>query len=160
MSFRNLVPGAGPVFDSTESAYRAAKKAGIKPTAYKMGLTADQLQKKLHIDNDHRGLTLYELDEFVRITKDLDLLAALVRPAGAIAYLPKPVPATKDALVAFGELLEREAEFFGTLHRGASDGHWLAHEAAELAYRADQVIAVLLGIVAGAWQAVEGADHG
>ena len=162
MSFRNLVPGAGPVLNLKQALYRAAQDYhhGLKGLAFDMALDYDALQKKLHVDNPQRYLTPAELEEVVRLTKDERLLAALVRPAGAVAYLPTPVPATQEALAALGELLGKEATFVGSLHGGAADGRWEQHEVDELRYRANQVISVILGIVAGAEQAMEGADHG
>lgn len=79
---------------------------------------------------------------------------------GVVCYEPRPVPATHDALEALGELLAREAEFVASLAGGAADGRWEPHEVEALDAHGMALIAQLLGIMAGARQAMEGASHG
>ncbi len=162
MSRSDLLPGAGPVLSVAQALYRAGRdyKGGVTALALEMGVDYDSLQKKLHIKDEKRHLSPVELEEVVAFTRDPRLLAALVHPAGAVAYLPVPVPATADALRALGELLEREADFVVSLHGGAADGLWEPHEVAELEYHANRVIGEILGIVAGARQSMEGDHHG
>jgi hypothetical protein len=154
---RDLLPDAGPVLTVREALYRAGQdySRGLKGLAYNMGLEYDALQKKLHIDNASRYPTPEELEELVRLTRDPRLLAALVRPAGAVAFIPTPVPAAPDALQELGKLLQAEGEFVGSLHQGAADSRWERHEVDLLRHHAHRVIGRILGIVAGAELAME-----
>ena len=163
MSRKDLLPDAGPVLSLRAALYRACrdyKSSGISGVALDMGIDADALGKRIN-PKDNRLIPLEWVEEILMFTRDERLLAALVRPAGAIAFTPQPVPATKPALKALGKMLEEEGKFVGSLHAGADDGRWEAHEVADLEYHARLLIGQVLGIVAGARQAMEeGADHG
>ena len=105
-------------------------------------------------------LTPDELEEVIRLTADPRLLDALVRPAGAVWYKPTPVPATKEALKAVGKLLHESGEFVSCMHDGVADAVWESHEVAILEKRGMDVIREVLGIMAGARQAMEDRDNG
>lgn len=96
-----------------------------------------------------------ELEDIIRLTKDPRLLDALMRPAGAVWYRPEAVNATASALKAVGDLLQREGEFVASLHKGADDNRWEPAEVADLEYHGANVIRAVLGIMAGARQAME-----
>ncbi|MCY1309663.1 hypothetical protein D9M70_597790 [compost metagenome] len=74
---------------------------------------------------------------------------------GVVCYQPAPVPATADAMRELGQLLAREGEFVASLAGGAADGRWEAAEVAELEAHGFALIGNLLGIMAGARQAME-----
>lgn len=152
MSRIDLLPGAGPVLSLRQAVYRAARdyRGGVTALAHDMAVDYDALQKKLHIERRDRHLTAEELEDMVRLTRDPRLLAALVRPAGAVAYVPAPVEATHDALQALGRLLRAEGDFVSSLHQGAADSRWELAEVKELRHHADRLIGKILGIVAGA----------
>ncbi len=95
-----------------------------------------------------------ELEDIIRLTKDPRLLDALMRPAGAVWYRPEAVNATASALKAVGDLLQREGEFVASLHKGADDNRWEPVEVADLEYHGANVIRAVLGIMAGARQAM------
>jgi hypothetical protein len=120
----------------------------------------DALQKKLKLDEERRWPTPDELEEILTFTQDTRLLDALIRPAGAVWYRPVPVEASRDALKAVGELLHKEGEFVSSLHEGADDSVWEPHEVALLKHHGSQVIRAVLGIMAGAEQAMGGRQDG
>lgn len=157
MSRIDLLPGAGPVLPLRQALYRAGRdyKGGITGLALTLDTDLDALQKKLKWDFEGRWLTPDELEEVISETNDERLLDALMRPAGAVWFRPVPVAATRDALKAVGELLQKEGEFVGSLHEGAADSVWLPHEVATLKHHGNEVIRAVLAIIAGAEQAME-----
>lgn len=162
MSRTDLLPDAGPVLSLRQALYRAGRdyKGGITSLAHDLGMDLDALQKKLKLDEERRWPTPDELEEIITFTQDSRLLDALLRPAGAVWYRPLPVPATQDALKAVGELLQKEGRFVGSLHNGAADNVWQAHEVALLEHHGNEVIRAVLGIMAGAREAMEGRQNG
>ncbi|PAV48482.1 hypothetical protein CK486_08515 [Pseudomonas sp. HAR-UPW-AIA-41] len=162
MSRTDLLPDAGPVLSLRQALYRAGRdyKGGITSLAHDMVMDLDSLQKKLKLDEERRWPTPDELEEIIALTRDDRLLDALMRPAGAVWYRPDPVPATKDALEAVGKLLETEGQFVRSLHKGAEDNKWEADEVALLEYHGNRVIRAVLGIMAGARQAMEARNDG
>lgn len=162
MSRIDLLPDAGPVLSLRHALYRAGRsyKGGVTALAFAMVIDNDSLQKKLKLDEERRWLTPDELEEVIRLTADPRLLDALVRPAGAVWYKPTPVPATKEALKAVGKLLHESGEFVSCMHDGVADAVWESHEVAILEKRGMDVIREVLGIMAGARQAMEDRDNG
>lgn len=162
MSRTDLLPGAGPVLPLRQALYRAGRdfKGGITGLAHSLQVDPEALQKKLKWDFEGRWPSPDELEDVIRETGDSRLLDALMRPAGAVWFKPTPVPATKDALKAVGELLQKEGEFVGSLHSGAADNVWQAHEVALLEHHGNEVIRAVLGIMAGARAAMEGRQDG
>ncbi|SEC72909.1 phage regulatory CII family protein [Pseudomonas anguilliseptica] len=162
MSRTDLLPDAGPVLSLRQALYRAGRdyKGGITSLAHDLGMDLDALQKKLKLDEERRWPTPDELEEIITFTQDSRLLDALLRPAGAVWYRPMPVPATQDALKAVGELLQKEGQFVGSLHTGAADNVWQPHEVALLEHTGNEVIRAVLGIMAGAREAMEGRQDG
>ena len=162
MSRIDLLPDASPVLSLRHALYRAGRsyKGGVTALAFAMVIDNDTLQKKLKLDEERRWLTPDELEEVIRLTADPRLLDALVRPAGAVWYKPTPVPATKEALKAVGKLLNESGEFVSCMHDGVADSAWEAHEVAILEKRGMDVIREVLGIMAGARQAMEDRDNG
>lgn len=162
MSRTDLLPDAGPVLPLRQAIYRAGRdyKGGITALAFDMVLDNDTLQKKLKLDEERRWLNPDELEELIRLTGDSRLLDALMRPAGAVWYRPVPVPATRDALKAVGKLLGETGEFVAAMHDGAADNVWELHEVLDLEKQGMDVIREVLGIMAGARQAMEDRVHG
>ncbi|WP_043309542.1 phage regulatory CII family protein [Pseudomonas sp. ML96] len=162
MSRIDLLPGAGPVLPLRQALYRAGRdyKGGITGLALTMQVDPEALQKKLKWDFDGRWLSPDEMEDVIRETADPRVLTALTRPAGVVWYKPTPVPATRDALKAVGELLRKEGEFVGSLHDGAADNVWQAHEVAALEHHGNEVIRAVLGIMAGARAAMEARQDG
>ena len=162
MSRIDLLPDAGPVLSLREALYKGGRdrEGGITKLALEMFLPYDDLQKKLKLDEERRWLNPDELEDFIRLTADPRVLDALTRPAGVVWYRPHPVAATRDALKAVGALLEKEGKFVSSLHDGASDSVWQAHEVAELEYHGNEVIRAVLAIMAGARVAMEARQDG
>lgn len=157
MSRTDLLPDAGPVLSLRQALYRAGRdfKGGVTALAHELVMDTDALQKKLKLDEERRWLTPDELEEVIRLTGSPLLLDALLRPAGAVWYRPEPVAATKDALKAVGGLLAETGVFVASMHSGAADEIWEAHEVALLEKHGADVIRAVLGIMAGARQAME-----
>ncbi|WDH24090.1 phage regulatory CII family protein [Pseudomonas chlororaphis] len=162
MSRTDLLPAAGPVLSLREALYRAGRdyRGGITALAHDMSMDYDELQKKLKLNEERRWLTPDELEEVISLTKCPALLDAINRPAGAVWYTPTPVPATDQALKAVGKLLAETGEFVSSMHAGAADSIWEPHEVALLDKHGVDVIRAVLGIMAGARQAMEARDHG
>ena len=160
MSRKDLLAGAGPALELKQALYRACRdyRGGQNAVALEMGVDPDALTKALSL-RDPRPIRVEWIEEIVAITQDPRLLAALVRPAGAVAFKPVPVAADREALKALGTLLKAESEFVSSLHDGAADSCWEAHEVATLRFHANEMIGRILAIVAGAELAVEVA-HG
>lgn len=161
MSRRDLLPDAGPVLNLKQALYRACRdyRGGINAVALMMGIDPDQLAKAIN-PNDCRPIRPEWIEEILTITGDSRLIAALVRPAGAVAFVPRPVIATNQALRALASTCRAKGEFVESIHAGTADGIWEAHEVAQLKHHASELVASILSIVAGAEQAAEGADHG
>lgn len=160
MSRQDLLPGAGPVLSLRHALYRAGRdhRGGIGALATDMLLDPatgyDTLQKKLNPTEERRWPNPDELEDIIRLTHDPRLLDALMRPAGAVWFKPVPVTATNDALQALAKLLSKQSEFVGSLHEGADDNDWKAHEVEKLRFHGHEVIRKVLGIIAGAEQAM------
>ncbi len=160
MSRLDLLPGAGPVLSLRHALYRAGRdyRGGLGALAIDMHLDPatgyDALQKKLNPDEDRRWPNPDELEDIIRLTNDPRLLDALMRPGGAVWFKPVPVTATNDALKALAKLMKRQGEFVGSLHDGAADNRWQRHEVETLRHHGETVIRKILGIIAGAEQAM------
>jgi hypothetical protein len=59
-----------------------------------------------------------------------------------------------------GKLLGETGEFVAKMHDGAADNVWELHEVMELEKHGMDVIREVLGIMAGARQAMEDRNHG
>jgi hypothetical protein len=162
MSRTDLLPDAGPVLSLRQALYRAGRdyKGGVTALAFDMVMDNDTLQKKLKLDEERRWPTPDELEEIIRLTQSPLLLDALMRPAGAVWYRPIPMPASYAALKAVGKLLEESGEFVASMHDGAADNKWERHEVLELESRGMDVIREVLGIMAGAREAMEASNNG
>lgn len=166
MSRVDLLPGAGPVLSLRHALYRAGRdyRGGIGALAIDMMLDPetgyDTLQKKLNPTEERRWPNPDELEDIIRLTMDPRLNSALLRAAGLVGFRPVPVAATRQALQAVGELLQREGVFVSSLNEGAADNVWQAHEVAALRHHGYEVISQVLAIIAGAEQAMEGRHDG
>lgn len=161
MSRKDLLQAAGPALNLRQALYRAARDypGGMVALSITLGVDPLDLSKRLN-PTDSRPIRPELIEEILAATLDLRLLAALVRPAGAVCVVPRPVSATRQALKALGAMLEAEGRFVGSLHEGAADNVWEPHEVETLRYHANRVISEILGIVAGAELACEEREHG
>lgn len=162
MSPTDHSPAHGPVLSLRKALYRAGHdyKGGVTALALDMVIDYDTLQKKLKHDFEKRWLEPDELEEVIRLTANPMLLDALMRPAGMVWYKPEPAAPTKQALLSVGKLLHETGEFVSSMHEGAADNIWEAHEVAALEKHGVDVIRAVLGIMAGAREAMEGHDYG
>lgn len=117
-------------------------------------------QKRLSCAYPEHHLHADDVARVVELVRGPAVRAWFEQVYGMTCYAPVPVPATQDAMQALGKLLAKEAEFVGSLASGAADSRWEPHEVVDLETHGYALIAKLLGIMAGARQAMEGADHG
>lgn len=161
MSRRDLLPDAGPVLTLRQALYRACRdyRGGISAVAITLGIDADALAKAIN-PNDSRPIKQEWIEEILATTLDPRLIAALVRPAGAIGFMPQPVAASNQALRSLASVCRAKGEFIDSIHAGTADNHWETHEVAQLKHHASELVSTILGIVAGAEQAMEEQRHG
>ena len=160
MSRKDLLPAGSVQLNVRQALYRASRDfpGGQFALALTLGISPDDLGKRVN-PNDTRPIRPELIEEIVEATRDVRLLNALVRPAGALAFVPIAVSAGDASLKSVAVLLADVSAYVGSLADGSADDGWKRHEVAELRYHAEKVIAHVLGIVAGAELAVE-ADHG
>ena len=160
MSRKDLLTAGNVQLNVRQALYRASRDfpGGQFALALTLGISPDDLGKRVN-PNDTRPIRPELIEEIVEATRDVRLLNALVRPAGALAFVPAAVSAGDASLKSVAVLLADVSTYVGSLADGSADDSWKQHEVAELRYHAEKVIAHVLGIVAGAELAVE-ADHG
>jgi hypothetical protein len=91
----------------------------------------------------------------IRLTANPLLLDALMRPAGMVWYKPEAAAPTKEALLAVSKVLHQTGLFVSSMHEGAADNIWEPHEVECLEKHGADVIRAVLGIMAGAKEAME-----
>jgi hypothetical protein len=157
MSRTDLLPGAGPVLSLRKALYRAGHdyRGGVTALALDMVIDYDTLQKKLKHDEERRWLDPDELEEVIRLTANPLVLDALMRPAGMVWYKPEAAAPTKEALLAVSKVLHQTGLFVSSMHEGAADNVWELHEVECLEKHGTDVIRAVLGIMAGAREAME-----
>ncbi len=162
MSRKNLLPDAGPVLDLHQAVYASARdfRGGLTAIAAMMAVNYDTLQKKISVGNHTHHLTLGEFQELATITDDPRIDEAYARSRGKNIFKPLPVAATAEALHALGDLLMSEGRFVASLHEGVADDVWEEREVLDLEHHGYKVICEILGIMAGARQAMEGRNDG
>ncbi|MCY1555447.1 hypothetical protein D9M68_921140 [compost metagenome] len=79
---------------------------------------------------------------------------------GVVCYRPSSVEASTDTLREVARVMGCNGDFVESLVDGAADGQWDAAEVARLEQQAYALIGKLMGIVAGARQALEGQANG
>lgn len=160
MSRKDLLPAGGVQLNVRQALYRASRDypGGQFALALTLGVSPDDLTKRVN-PNDTRPIRPELIEEIVEATRDARLLNALVRPAGALAFVPAAVDSGDASLKSVAVLLAEVSDYVRSLADGSADAAWKAHEVAELRYHAERVIGQVLGIVAGAELAMEVA-HG
>lgn len=161
MSRKDLLPDAGPALNLRQALYRAARdyRGGMNALALTIGIDPDDLAKRLN-PTDSRPIRVELVEEIIAATRDTRLLDAVTRPAGALWFAAEPVDATTATMNALAALLEKESLFVASLAGGSADGEWTATEVGELEMHANGLIRKLMGIVAGARNALEGRCDG
>lgn len=160
MSRKDLLPVEKVQLNVRQALYRASRDypGGQFALALSLGISSDDLGKRVN-PNDTRPIRPELIEEIVETTRDPRLLAALVRPAGAVAFVPAVVSTGDASLTSVAALLTEVSNYVCSLADGSADDDWEMHEVAELRYHAERVISQVLGIVAGAELAME-ARHG
>ena len=157
MSRTEQSPAIAPVLSLRKAIYRSAHDyhGGVTALALDMVMDYDSLQKKVKHDFEQRWLDPDELEEVIRLTANPLLLDALMRPAGMVWYKPEAAAPTKEALLAVSKVLHQTGLFVSSMHEGAADNIWEPHEVECLEKYGAAVIRAVLGIMAGAREAME-----
>jgi hypothetical protein len=157
MNRKGQSPAIAPVLSLRKAIYRAAHDyhGGVTALAHDMVLDYDSLQKKVKHDFEQRWLDPDELEEVIRLTAHPLLLDALMRPAAMVWYKPEAAAPTKEALLAVSKVLHQTGQFVSSMHEGAADNLWERHEVECLEKHGADVIRAVLGIMAGAREAME-----
>lgn len=160
MSRKDLLSAGIVQLNVRQALYRASRDypGGQFALALTLGISPDDLCKRVN-PNDTRPIKPELIEEIIEATRDQRLLAALVRPAGAVTFIPTAVSTGDASLKSVAVLLDQVSGYVSSLADGSADDDWQAHEVAELRYHAERVISHVLGIVAGAELAME-AKHG
>lgn len=114
-------------------------------------------QKRLSSSYPEHHLNTLQLARVVELTRGPAVREWFEQVFGVVTYQPKPVQASQDALKALSKLLDKEGKFVGSLVGGSADGKWETHEVEALEEHGYVLISKLLGIMAGAREAMEGA---
>lgn len=125
-----------------------------------LGWSYDAYQKRLSISYPANQLGLRDFERWLELVPAHETLRTIARIKGGVFYTPTAVPATAEALMALATLLNREAAFVASMHKGAGDGVWELHEVLDLERHGSEVIEAVLGIMAGARQAMEEHENG
>jgi len=139
---------------------REAIRGGHKAVCAILEEPYGPFQKRLSCSYPDHHLHADDVERVIALVQGPAVLAWFEQVYGVVSFKPTPVPATRDALKALGKLLQAEGEFVGSLHDGAADNVWEAHEVETLRGHANRMISEILGIVAGAEQAMEERRHG
>lgn len=117
-------------------------------------------QKRISVAYPEHHLHADDLARVIELVRGENVKRWFEQAYGVVSYAPVPVAASKAAMKALGKLLEEEGEFVMTLAGGAADNKWEQHEVGQLEQHGFALIERLLGIMTGARQAMEGAQHG
>lgn len=135
-------------------------RGGHKAVCAMLGEPYGPFQKRLSCAYPDHHLKPDDLTRVVELVRGPAVRAWFEQVYGVVSYQPTPVPATRDAMQALGKLLAKEGEFVASLAGGAADSCWERKEVVELEAHGFELISKLLGIMAGARQAMEGDNRG
>lgn len=157
MSRKDLLTAGNVQLNVRQALYRASRDfpGGQFALALTLGISPDDLGKRVN-PNDTRPIRPELIEEIVEATRDVRLLNALVRPAGAVAFVPAAVTAGDASLKSVAVLLDEVSSYVRSLADGSADDDWKEHEVAELRYHAERLVSSVLGILAGAELAMVG----
>lgn len=157
MSRKDLLIVGNSQLNVRQALYRASRDypGGQFALAMNLGISPDDLCKRVN-PNDTRPIRPELIEEIVETTCDPRLLNALVRPAGAVAFIPAAVSAGDASLKSAAVLLDEVSSYVRSLADGSADDDWKEHEVAELRYHAERLVSSVLGILAGAELAMVG----
>lgn len=162
MSRANPSRDLGPALDLEQATDvdTRAERGGPVAVCATLGWSYNAYQKRLSISYPENQLSLRDFGRWLELVEAKETLRTIARIKGGVFYRPTPVPATAEALMALATLLQREAAFVASMHEGAADGVWEAHEVLALERHGNEVIEAVLGIMAGARQAMEARENG
>lgn len=162
MSRRHLLPEPSPALDVDQAVYLATReyRGGQKALAYTIAIDPGTLQKKVSIANTTHHLTLPEFLAVADAVDDPRIDEAYARARGLVMFKVAPVGATADALAALADKAGSAADFARSLSDGVADSVWERHEVERLAHHGYELIASVLGIIAGAREVMGEQNHG
>jgi len=135
-------------------------RGGHKAVCAMLGEAYGPFQKRLSCSYPDHHLHAESAARVIELVRGPAVRLWFEQVYGVVSYQPTPVPATRDAMQALGKLLAKEGEFVASLASGAADSAWERCEVLELEAHGFELISKLLGIMAGARQSMEGANHG
>lgn len=149
--------GLGPALTLEQAVDHDTRRERGGPVAVcaTLGWPYNAYQKKLSISYPDNLLSVRDFERWLELVDARETLRSIARIQGGAFYRPTPVPATPAALRALADLLQHEAAFVGSLHQGVADGRWDEREVLDLERHGNQVIEAVLGIMAGAREAME-----
>lgn len=153
---------AGPVRTLEQAVDRDCRdmRGGLTAVCAILDEPYDAFQKRLSVSYPSHHLHLPDFERVVELVRGDAVRQWFEQVYGVVCYQPVPVDATSDALLALGRALVTEAGFVSSLAEGAGDGRWELSEVEKLEQQGFALVSQLLGIMAGARQAMEGAHHG
>lgn len=156
MSRTHLLPNAGSALDLHQAIYCAAReyRGGLTALAAMMAMPYNTLQKKISIAEPGHRLSLPEFEELADILNDPRIDDAYARSRGMVVFKPVPAACNSSALQSLSKMLVGQGDFVRTLDEAMEDGLWHKHEVEALEQHGMEVIQQLLGIMAGARNAM------
>lgn len=149
--------GLGPALTLEQAVDHDTRRERGGPVAVcaTLGWSYNAYQKRLSISYPDNQLSLRDFERWLELVDAKETLRAIARIQGGVFYRPTPVPATVNALHALADVLARESRFVGSLHDGVADSRWEEREVLDLERHGAEVIEAILGIMAGARDAME-----
>ncbi len=152
---------AGPVRTLEQAIDRDSRdtRGGLTAVCAILNEPYDAFQKRLSVSYPDHHLHAPDVERVIELTRGPAVRQWFERVYGVICYQPAAVPATQDALLALGKAMATEAGFVSGLADGVADSRWELHEVERLEKHGMALVSQLLGIMAGARQAMEGAAN-
>lgn len=135
-------------------------RGGLKAVCAILGEPYDGFQKRLSVSYPDHHLYLNDFERVVELVQGDAVREWFQQLYGVVCYQPAAVEASADTLREVARVMGCNGDFVESLVDGAADGQWDEHEVAKLERQAHALIGKLMGIVAGARQALEGKAHG
>lgn len=162
MKTSTALPQGGPARPLEEALDADCRefRGGHKAVCAILGEEYGPFQKRLSCAYPSHHLHADDVARVMELVRGPAVRSWFEQVYGVVCYQPMPVAATQGAMKALGKLLSREGSFVASLAGGAADGIWEEHEVLDLEAHGFALISKLLGIMAGARQAMEGTNRG
>ncbi len=149
--------GLGPVLTLEQAVDFDTRRERGGPVAVcaTLGFSYNSYQKKFSISYPEHLLSVRDFERWLELVAAEETLRTIARIKGGVFYRPTPVPATEAALQALAVVLQRMAAFVASMHEGVADSRWEEHEVLNLERHGNEVNEAILGVMAGAREAME-----